>query len=308
MEKIKFGLQNSWGQADYSALKTIAAECDRLGFDSVWFYDHLQFPNYPVLECWTVLSALATATQKVQIGSLVTCNFFRYPSLLAKMAATVDIISNGRLIFGIGAGFNESEATAYGIPFPKARPRNEMLDEAISIVKRLWTEEEVDFKGKHYTLNKAVCAPKPVQKPHPPLWVGGKSEKVLMITAKHADAWNGVFISPDELRQKIARLEQACKEVNRDFQTLEITLMIRIIIAENDTDALKKAEWWREERKGKQTDPQWKYAIVGSPETCSNVLRSYVDLGVTHFNLLFEDAEKLNSLRIFAKEVLPEFQ
>lgn len=308
MEKVKFGIQALQGMPDYSTLKKVVLECDRLGFDSAWVYDHLQFTYGPTLECWTVLAALAEATHRIRIGPLVTCNAFRYPSLLAKMAATVDMISKGRLNFGIGAGWHEIEAGAYGIAFPRAGIRVEMLDEALSIMRKLWTEDQVTFKGKHYSLEKAVCLPKPVQKPYPPILVGGGGDKMLRVIAKHADAWNGGFEDPEGFKQEIARLEKACKETGRDLNEMENTFQSRIIIAEKDEEAAERAEKWREERKGAPDDPDWKFAVKGSPETCTNILKTYVDAGVTHFTLLFADVAELKPLRLFASEVMPKFR
>jgi len=308
VERIKFGVQALQGMPDYYTLKKVVLECDRLGFDSVWVYDHLQFTYGPTLECWTVLSALAEATRKIRIGPLVTCNAFRYPSLLAKMTATVDMISNGRLNFGIGAGWHEAEAVAYGIPFPKSGVRVEMLDEALAIIKKLWTEDEVTFNGKYYSVNKAVCLPKPVQKPYPPILVGGGGDKMLRVIAKHADAWNSGFVSPEDFKGEMARLEQACKEMGRDRGTIENTFQSRFIIAENDEEALERTEEWREERNGAQGDPDWKFAIKGAPQSCASMLKTYVDAGVTHFTLLFADAVKLKPLRLFAKEVMPKLR
>lgn len=308
MEGIKFGVQALQGMPDYSTLKEVVLECDRLGFDSVWIYDHLQFTYGPTLECWTVLAALAEVTRRIRIGPLVTCNAFRYPSLLAKMAATVDMISNGRLNFGIGAGWHEAEAVAYGIPFPRGGVRVEMLDEALTIIKQLWTEDEVTFKGKHYFTSKAICLPKPVQKPYPPILIGGGGDKMLRLIAKYADAWNSGFVSPEGFKEEIARLKQACREVSRDHGKIENTFQSRVIIAENDENAFERAEKWREERKGSKDDPDWKFAIKGSPETCVEVLKTYVDVGVTHFTLLFADAMKLKSLQLFANKVIPAFR
>ena len=308
MEKVKFGVQALQGIPDYSTLKKVVVECDSLGFDSVWVYDHLQFTYGPTLECWTVLSALAEATRRIRIGPLVTCNLFRYPSLLAKMAATVDTISNGRLNLGIGACWHETEAAAYGISFPKGGARVDMLDEALTIITKLWTGEEVTFKGKYYSVNKAVCLPKPVQKPRPPILVGGGGDKMLRLIAKHADAWNSGFVSPEGFKGEIARLEKACEEVCRDRGTIENTFQSRIIIAEDDESTCKRAEQWREERGGKPDDSDWKLAIKGSPETCVEMLKDYVDVGVTHFTLLFADVMELKPLRLFANEVMPKFR
>lgn len=308
MEKVKFGLQALQGMPDYATLKKVAVECDHLGFDSLWVYDHLQFTYGPTLECWTVLAALAEVTRRIRIGTLVTCNAFRYPSLLAKMAATVDMISTGRLNFGIGACWHEAEAVAYGIPFPRGRVRVEMLDEALSIIKKLWTEDEVTFKGKYYSVDKAVCLPKPVQKPYPPILIGGGGDKMLRLIARHADAWNSGFVDPEGFKEEVARLEKPCGEVGRDPATIENTFQSRVIIAETDEGAFKTAERWREERKGKPEDPDWKFAVKGSPETCVKTLRAYVDAGITHFTLLFADTVKLEPLRLFSKEVISKFQ
>ncbi len=308
MESVKFGVQVLQAMPDYATLKKVVLECDRLGFDSVWVYDHLQFAYGPTLECWTVLSALAETTQNIRVGPLVTCNMFRYPSILAKMAATVDMISNGRLNFGIGAGWHEAEATAYGIPFPKGGVRVEMLDEALTIIEKLWSGEEVTFNGKYYSVNKAVCLPKPVQQPHPPVLVGGGGEKMLRVIAKHADAWNSGFVDPEGFKAEIARLEEACREVGRDIRVIENTFQSRIVIAENDEEALKRAEQWREERKGEPDSPDWKFCIKGSPETCAKTLKDYVSVNVTHFTLLFADAAQLRPLQLFAEKVMPAFR
>jgi len=308
MKRIKFGVQALQGMPDYSTLKKVALECDRLEFDSVWVYDHLQFTYGPTLECWTVLSALAEATHNIRVGPLVTCNAFRYPSLLAKMAATVDMISDGRLNFGIGACWHKVEAEAYGIPFPRGRTRVEMLEEAILIITKLWTEDEVTLKGKHYSVDKAVCLPKPIQKPHPPILIAGGGDKMLKLIAKHANAWNSGFVDPEGFKEELMRLEKACNEVGRDCGTIENTFQSRVIIAEDDETASKRAERWREERGGKPEDSDWKFAIKGSPETCAKMLRAYIDAGITHFTLLFADTPKLEPLRLFANEVIPEFR
>jgi F420-dependent oxidoreductase-like protein len=308
MEKIKFGVQALQAMPDYSTLKKVVLECERLGFDSVWVYDHLQFTYGPTLECWSVLSALAEATHQIRIGPLVTCNVFRYPSLLAKMAAMVDMISNGRLNFGIGAGWHDAEAMAYGIPFPRAGIRVEMLDEALTIIKKLWTEDKTTFKGKHYSIDNAVCLPKPIQKPHPPILVGGGGDKMLRVIAKHANAWNCGFESLEDFKNEVARLETACKEVGRDRNEIENTFQSRVIIAETEKDALKRAEQWREERKGAPDDPDWKFAVKGAPETCVKLLKDYVNAGVTHFTLLFADTASLKPLKLFANKVIPKFR
>jgi F420-dependent oxidoreductase-like protein len=306
--KVKFGVQALQGMPDYSTLKKVTVECDKLGFDSVWVYDHLQFTYGPTLECWTVLSALAEATHRIRVGPLVTCNLFRFPSLLAKMATTVDMISNGRFNFGIGACWHDAEAAAYGIPFPKGGVRVEMLEEALSIITKLWTGEEVTFRGRYYCVEKALCLPKPVQKPRPPILIGGGGDKMLRLIARYADAWNSGFVAPEDFKEEVKRLEKACNDVGRNIATIENTFQARVIVAPDDESASKRAEDWREERGGKPEDSDWKYAIKGSPETCAKMIEAYVDAGVTHFTLLFADTSKLEPLRLFAKEVVPKFR
>jgi F420-dependent oxidoreductase-like protein len=309
MKRIRFGVQALQGMPDYASLKKVVLECERLKFDSVWVYDHLHFSYGPTLECWTVLAALAEATKSIRIGPLVTCNAYRYPSILAKVAATVDMISNGRLNFGIGAGWLKEEAIAYGIPFPRGRERVEMLDEALTIIRQLWTKDKAEFKGKYYSLSGAVCLPKPTQTPHPPILVGGGTgTKMLRVIAKHADAWDMGFETSEEIKGDLAKLKEACSEVGRDPNTIENTYQSRVIIADEDEDAFARAEKWREERHGKKDDPDWKTAIVGSPKKCIDQLKSLVDVGITSFNLLFADVLKLEPLRLFSGEVIPDFQ
>jgi len=191
---IKFGVCIPQDGMTYERIRNVALKGEELGFDSVWLFDHLQsFPQPgrdPFIECWTTLSALAEATRHIRLGSLVLNAQYRNPALLAKMAATLDNISNGRLEFGIGAGgtiraeWSEklgytAEYRAYGMDFPE-KPSNRIykLQETVQIIKKLWTEDKVTFEGKHYRVKNAFCYPKPVQKPYPPLWIGGAGEKL----------------------------------------------------------------------------------------------------------------------------------
>ncbi|MCK5046657.1 MAG: TIGR03560 family F420-dependent LLM class oxidoreductase, partial [Candidatus Heimdallarchaeota archaeon] len=171
------------------------------------------------MEAWTLISALAAVTKKIKLGTLVTCNSYRYPAVLAKMAATVDMISNGRLIFGFGAGWKEMEYNAYGIPFPSTLDRLYQMEEAIEIIKKLWTEPKVTYEGKYYQIKDAFSAPKPVQKPWPPIMIGGMGEKVLLkMVAKHADYCN-FFLRP-KLERSLKILKAHCKVVGRDYNDI----------------------------------------------------------------------------------------
>ena len=230
MGKLKFGVflpfyafQAKTPNEQFETLKTIVLECERLGYDSVWLDDHLMYNNWSILESWTTLSALSSLTSKIRLGTMVSCNQHRNPALLAKTAATLDVLSNGRLEFGIGAGVQEAEHMAYGFGFPKLSVRVERLGEALEVIKRLWTQEKTTYQGKHYSLKDAVCEPKPLQKPHPPITVGGSEEKnTLKVTAKYADRFDwGYLPSVEVYKRKLEVLENHCKAVGRDFGEIE---------------------------------------------------------------------------------------
>ena len=216
MGKLKFGIflpfyafQVKDINKHFNIIKNVVAECEDLGYHSVWLDDHLMYNNWPILESWTTLSALSSLTSRIRLGTMVSCNSHRTPSLLAKMAATLDILSNGRLEFGIGAGAQKTEHIAYGFDFPELSVRVERLSEALEVIRRLWTQEKASYKGKHYTLKDAVCEPKPVQKPYPPIIVGGSGEKLMLkVTAQYADRYDWGFLpSLDLYKRKLEVLE-----------------------------------------------------------------------------------------------------
>ena len=185
MGKLKFGIFLPFHMLQakgipprerFCEIRDIVLECEKLGYHSVWLDDHLMYNDWPILECWTTLSALAALTSKIRLGTMVSCNAHRNPALLAKAAATLDVISGGRLELGIGAGVQEKEHLAYGFGFPNLNVRVERLGEALQVIRQLWTQEKATFRGKHYALKDAVCEPKPIQKPYPPITVGGSSK------------------------------------------------------------------------------------------------------------------------------------
>ncbi len=221
---VKFGIQiePQFG-FDYKTIEKIALEAEKIGYDSIWSSDHFflddKSEDRNCLEAWTLLSALAAVTKKIKIGTLVTCNSYRYPAVLAKMAATVDMISNGRLIFGFGAGWKEMEYNAYGIPFPSTLDRLYQMEEAIEIIKLLWTKPKVTYEGKYYQIKDAFAAPKPIQKPWPPIMIGGMGEKILLkMVAKHADYCN--FMLKPKLERSLEILKAHCKVVGRDYDEI----------------------------------------------------------------------------------------
>jgi F420-dependent oxidoreductase-like protein len=197
---------------------------DATGWDAACVTDHFM-PNTrdragDVLECWSTLASLAAVTRRLRVGTIVSGNTYRHPAVVAKMAANIDIVSGGRLICGMGAGWQENEHRAYGIAFPAMRQRLEMLDEACEVLRSLWTRDRTTFTGRHYRLEDAPLMPKPVQQPHPELMIGGGGEKVtLRIVAKHADHWN-VWGGPATLAHKGRILDEHCAAVGRDPRTI----------------------------------------------------------------------------------------
>jgi len=227
---IRFGIQTPQQHTTWPEILTLWQEIDTLGYDTAWVFDHFlpifSDPTGPCLEAWTALSALATATRKVRLGVMVTGNTYRHPAVLAKMATTVDIISGGRLILGIGAGWFEQEHQEYGIPFHTTGGRLRRLEETLEIIKRLWTEERASFSGRYHELRNASFNPKPLQQPYPPIMIGASGENMALgIVARHAQMWNS-FGTPEVFRHKITRLNDHCERTKRDPATIEKSVLL----------------------------------------------------------------------------------
>ena len=203
-------------------LRRIWRLADDAGFDGVWDFDHFNSigaagPTGPVFEGWTLLGAMAALTMRVRLGCMVTGVTYRHPAVLAKMAVTVDHLSNGRLDVGIGAAWAVNEHQSLGIPFPANGPRIRALREACEVMKRLWTEPRASYEGRHYRLTGAVAEPKPLQRPHPPLWIGAEGEKLaLRVVARHADVWNHTSNDPEKSARLSRVLDEHCAAVGRD--------------------------------------------------------------------------------------------
>src|SRR5216684_2704946 len=222
----------------YEAMSRVAQEAEALNFRSIWLYDHFHTVPTPTqevtFECWISTAALARDTKRVRIGQLVTCNSYRNPALLAKMASTVDALSHGRLDFGIGAGWYEEEYRAYGYPYPETRERLQRLREAIQVILAMWTQDEARFDGTYYQVRGAINQPKGVQKPHIPLLIGGEGEKVtLRLVAQYADACN-VSGELATIEHKFAVLKGHCEATRRDFHSIHRTAWTVCSIGETD--------------------------------------------------------------------------
>jgi len=253
----------------YETIRAIAQQAETDGFDSIWLADHLFYrnpgePTWGIWECWTMLAALAEATQRVEIGTLVLCNSFRNPAILAKMATTADEVSQGRLILGVGAGWNEPEYQAFGLPFDH---RVDRFEEALQILKPLLQEGHVDFAGQYYQARNCDIVPRGPRKAGPPLLVGSEGPRMLKLTAQYADLWNiGYMGKPETMAEPLAKIEAACREIGRDPATVGITALIGL---------------WFPDLQAQQ--PSFlDNPLTGPVQEIAAAMRGYAELGVQH--------------------------
>lgn len=288
----------------YETMTSVAQTADEVGFASAWLVDHFHTIPHPsqemTFECWTSTAALARDTRNIRIGQMVTCNSYRHPALLAKMASTVDVLSHGRLNFGIGAGWSENEYRSYGYPYPEGPERLRQLREAVQVILAMWTQEKAHFEGTYYQVRDAINQPKGVQQPHIPLLIGGNGEKVtLKLVAQYADACN-VGDDPATMKQKFAVLKEHCATVGRDYKSIHRTSTTFCLMADSDEQALAQLPAERKARLGNRVTT----ALIGSPETIRQRLATYEEAGVQELVLRFVDGTNLESLRRFAKEFI----
>jgi F420-dependent oxidoreductase-like protein len=286
----------------YEMMTSVGQTAEEVGFASAWLVDHFHTMPRPAqevtFECWMSTAALARDTSNIRIGQMVTCNSYRHAALLAKMASTVDVLSHGRLNFGIGAGWYEHEYRAYGYDYPDAPERLRQLREAVQVMLALWTQEEAHFEGTYYQVRGAINQPKGVQKPHIPLLIGGDGEKVtLKLVAQYADACN-VGDDPASVKQKLAVLKQHCETVGRDYESIHRTSSTLCLMADSDEQALRQLPAELKARLGKSVNT----ALIGSPETIRLRLTAYEEAGVQELLVRFIDGTNLEALRRFAQE------
>jgi alkanesulfonate monooxygenase SsuD/methylene tetrahydromethanopterin reductase-like flavin-dependent oxidoreductase (luciferase family) len=300
---------------DYETTKRIVEQCEKYGFDFVWISDHLQgfLPSRSFLECWTTISALAESTRRIRLCTIVLNNLFRHPSLTAKMATTLDEISKGRLDIGIGAGWYESECLSNGIPFPQASARIQQLEEAIQVMKKLWTEDNVSFSGKYYSLKNASSNPKPVQSPHPPIWIGimkGRS-RMLKIIAQHADVWtiSSIYLpEPEEYRRIRNALDDCCREFGRDPNGVHSGVGIGCVVAEDENRVREKVRKFPPTSISEGDYKARQMRLEGTSDECIEKLRMYAKIGVTRFVMNFPDITTTEPIRLFGEKVIPAFR
>ncbi|MGA8842187.1 MAG: LLM class F420-dependent oxidoreductase [Nitrososphaeraceae archaeon] len=317
---MQFGLQKPIFTFDYKGHETsqivdsimkLATSAENNGFDSFWVMDHFHQipmigkPEEPMLESWTTLSVLAGLTTKIKLGTLVTGIIYRHPTILAKIAATLDVLSKGRLFMGIGAAWNEDESHAYGIYFPPANERLSRLEEAIQIIRKMWTEEPyASFNGKYYQIHNAYCNPKPIQKPSPPILVGGSGErKTLKIVAKYADACN-LFGSPETVKGKLNILKEHCKSVGRDYDSI-LKTKLGVIVIDDDTQMAEKKI--KQIFKGMPEEQIREFAICGTPEDVLKQIELLEQVDIQYLIVDLEPSRELEALDVFANKIIKKF-
>ena len=304
-------IEPQWGFG-YQEVADIATAAEAAGWDALWVSDHILWDGEATerncYEAWTLLAALAVATSTLRLGTLVTCNSYRHPSLLAKMAAGIDAISGGRVDFGIGAGWKEAEYRAYGYDFPGIGTRQAQMSEAIDLTRLLWTEPYADFAGTHYQLDRAVCAPKPVQTPMP-IWVGGHGDKLLRIVAEKADGWNMVFgRSLDELAGRHAVLDGHLADLGRDPATLKrsVFLFTALVDSPAELEALASDQKARLGPVAANFMAAGQSAgLIGSADQVASALRDHTALGFGGLHLLFPYGHEIEQVNRFAADVFP---
>lgn len=309
MSSLKFGVQTSPQHVGYTELLQLWQRADALGYDSAWLFDHFMpitgDSSGTCLEGWTLLTALGVQTQRMHLGCLVTGVHYRHPAVLAKMAATVDIATGGRLEMGIGAGWFEGETKAYGIPFPATKERLAMLDEAVQVMRLLWTQETSNFQGQHYTLAEARCNPKPLQKPHPTIWIGGQGEKVtLRIVAEQGGGWDMDMSPLTDYRRKLEILGEHCANVGRDPKSLKKMIHFSAVIGADEKSVRvgveNLARAWQTDTAGLEGR-----VLMGTPEQAAEQLMPYVELGVEHFVLSIAAPYDMCALELYIGEIAP---
>jgi F420-dependent oxidoreductase-like protein len=296
----------------FDDVREIALEAEARGFTGLWCSDHLFLNRDAVdtncLEIWTLLAALAQHTTRLRLGSMVTAVSYRNPALLAKIAAGVDVMSGGRLEFGIGAGWKELEYRAYGYEFPAPAVRIGQVAEAIEICRRLWTERRASYAGRYFRVEDALCAPKPAQRPHPRVWIGGSRPRMLRLMARYADAVNiGGFPSLETYAAAMKDLDAACRAIGRDPAEIARSHFVLCVVAETRRDLDATIDELAAD--AKMTTAEWRASrsstILGTPDEVVERLRSFERLGCRYFLPVFPYRRELEMVRVLAEHVMP---
>jgi F420-dependent oxidoreductase-like protein len=302
----------------WPTILSTAKTVESAGYESVWVYDH--FHTVPVAtqeatyEAWTLMAALAAATDTVRLGQMCTCTGYRPPAYLAKVAASIDAISGGRLEMGIGAGWYEHEFNGYGYPFPKPSVRIGELAEAVEIMKRMWTEDEASFDGEYYKLDGAICRPRPVQQPHIPIWIAGGGEKLTLNVAARYASYTNFGQSPEEFALKSEILRGHCEDVGTDYDSIVRSSNHNVICEETEAEVEERVNWIKDhyrpfisEDRIEGMEHMWR-EMAGTPEQLIERIKPWAAAGMSYAIVYFaEAAYDTSGLERFAREVMPAF-
>lgn len=312
---MKFGAIIDQEGLDYYSILEMAKEYERMEFNSVSLYDHLiptSGTNNAYNECLMTLMGIAHATSSVGIVPLVICNNFRHPVLLAKMMATLDIASRGRLTVGLGAGWFEIEHNRLGFDFPKAISRISKLEETCEILLGLWRRGTFDFRGQYYTINEAYCEPRPFQKPHPPILVGLRTGfRMLRVVARLANIANiGYDMTLSKYKEYLSELQSTCNNLKRDFKDIEKSTNRHIIIKPDKSSIDRAIEKIARNRgiKAQVYSEYVRHGLIGTPSQCIRALEEMSEMGIHQVFLSPPESPDLSSMQLFSNEIIPSFK
>ncbi|MBM3695134.1 MAG: TIGR03560 family F420-dependent LLM class oxidoreductase [Actinobacteria bacterium] len=314
MDLVGIPVERHW-----ETMRAVAEAAEGLGYESVWVYDHFHTVPVPsreaTHEAWALMAALAASTRTVRLGQMCTCVAYRPPAYLAKVAATIDVVSGGRLEMGIGAGWYEHEYAGYGYEFLPAAGRIGQLREAVEVMRRLWTEDEVHYEGRHYRLSGAICRPRPLQIPHIPIWVAGGGEQLTLGVAARYASYTNFGGSPEEFARKSQALAGHCRAVGTDFDAIVRSTNLFVICRETEVEVA--AVLAGIENRYRRVVPDDKAeraaaayrAMAGTPEQLAERLRPWAAAGLGYAIIYFPQAAyDATDLELFAREVMPAFR
>ena len=303
--KMEFGYHPPSGERGFEVIRPrdymsdLHRACDvaSQSFGSLWVSDHFAYNDEFRMECWTHLAWTAARYPGPKLGTIVMSNSFHHPSLMAKMAASIQWVSSGRLILGYGAGWYENEYKAYGFDYPLLRVRTEMLEEGLQVIKAMWRDAPANFSGKHYRIDNAFCEPRPL--PPPILLIGGAGEKyTLPVVARHADWWNDLMRSPDDQQRKLDSLRRHCEAEGRDYNSIRKTISIRLYLDRSHKKALEMAG-----DKINSAQPP----VAGDPSAVREQLARLAEMGFDFGIVTFPRFQELDDMKLFVDEVMPAF-
>lgn len=323
--KIKFDVTGTGQFGSWEELLHIAQFVEKMGFNGFHAADHTMpvagFDRFgPFMEPWTLLAGIAARTERIRLGTIVTGNTYRHPVMLAKMVTNVDLISRGRVDLGIGTGWSALDHQPFGIPYPPFAERVERLEEAVTLIRMLWTQKLSDYKGRHYQLDNAPFEPKPLQKPHPPFTIGGSSKGVIGIVARHADTWNGLG-SLRFVERTMQRIDEACAAIGRDPKSIERSLWCDILLTADEAETNAALAQRSAARDAAAEDPRKKYgmpgetiadivrtsSLIGTPEQVRRQVQAFAAIGITRFMLRNPRPYNEALMERFGKEVIAAF-